>query len=183
MFPSLEEKPPYSWCQITVRPRPQIQWQKWTDEIDAGTSSNGCPRTDYRVEKKIPLVRFEERALYLAGIWETDVLASLKHWKQAQLLVGAYQNPLPKLVVNGNVGSGVYYTGSPGCQKVHLKRGLIVESSEKLGQCFALDYARFKAQLGAQTNQWTTRHDWHVAAKRAEANWVYVSNIPQYISQ
>ena len=144
--------------------------EEQADEIDVGTMPSGTPRKKYRVEKKIPLVRFEERSLYLVGIWETDVLASWKQWKQAQLLVGAYQNPLPKLTADGNVGSGVYYTGNPGYEKV-TKRGLMVESSvneEKVGQCFALDYARFKAQLGAETNQVETRRNWHAMSKTAE---------------
>ena len=145
--------------------------EEQADEIDAGTTKNGNPRAKYRVEKKIPLVRFERRSLYLAGVGETDVLASWKHWKQAQLLVGAYQNPLPRLTANGNVGSGVYYTGNPGSHSV-TKRGLLVESSineQKVGHYFDLDYARFKAQLGAAALQVDIRRSCHAAAETAEA--------------
>ena len=88
---------------------------------------------------------------------------------------------LPKLTTDGNVGSGVYYTGKPGSGQV-TKRGLMVESSvneEKVGQCFAFDDAMFKDLLGAETNQTETRRNWHAAAKIAEARWV--SNIPLYM--
>ena len=115
-------------------------------EIDAGLRENGRPKTKYRVEKNVPLVRFGERSQYLAGDSEPDVLASWDHWKQPQLLVGAYQNPLPRLPAEGNVGSGVFYTGKPKNCKV-TNKGLIVESSlneETVGRCFELDYGMFK---------------------------------------
>ena len=140
-------------------------------EICAGVYPDGRQRTKYRVEKNIPLVRFEERTLYLAGAGETDVLASWKHWRQPQMLVGAYQNPLPRLPAEGNVGSGKYYTGEPKNGRV-TKKGLIVESSlneEQVGQCFQLDCAMFRNKLGANMLQKHIRRDWHVTAKIAEA--------------
>ena len=123
------------------------------------------------METEIPLVRFEERSSLLAGDSEADVLASWHHWKQPQLLVGAYQNPLPRLPAEGNVGSGKYYTGEPHNCKV-TKKGLLVESSlneEKVGQCFQNDYDMFNIKLGENMTQGPTRRNWHATVKLAEA--------------
>ena len=46
------------------------------DEINAGKNQYGRQRADYRVEEGMPLVRYAERHLYMAGVWENDVLAS-----------------------------------------------------------------------------------------------------------
>ena len=50
--------------------------------------------------------------------------------------------------------------------------GLLVESSvneEKVSRCFDLDYARFKAELGAAALQVDIRRSWHDVAKIAKA--------------